>query len=132
MVVLAIFPNPDQAHLLRSHLGELGIRTEITGEYTAQNAPYLSVLGGGVCILVDPADFQAAMEALRSDELLGYSPWSGAECPACGSLKVEWTRTYWKEVPWALFIGSLFLFGIPLLLRRKALHCVDCGALWRA
>jgi hypothetical protein len=84
-----------------------------------------------VRVEVAPEDFGEAMAALSEMELLDASPWVGVTCPTCGSLKVERTGNYAKDVPWFLFIAGLFLLGIPLLLRRKRLHCLDCGALWR-
>ena len=129
MVSIARFPQAESARRVSQLFGESGIRSLVRDLETTPGAQ-LRAKTPGVTVEVDAGQFADAMAVLEQAGLLHYSVWAAVACPRCGSRKTEAAATYAYDVPWPWFILSLFLLGLPLLLRPSRLRCVDCGTLF--
>ena len=56
MTTIATFTTPEDAHLFRAYLGDLGIEASLKDEHFIQLFCYYSNTIGGVRIVVDDAD----------------------------------------------------------------------------
>ena len=100
MTTIATFTTPEDAHLFRAYLGAQGIEGFLLDEYLVQLFWYYSNAIGGVRVVVDDADAEAATKA--------YETYMAAL--RTGPYPLNPVRA-WPVV----FLMSLFV-GIPLIL----------------
>jgi len=106
MTTIATFTTPEDAHLFRAYLGDLGIEAWLKDEHFIQLFWYYSNTIGGVRIVVDDADqddaiaaYKTYMEALRS----GPYPFNPVRA-------------------WPIVLGLSLFVGVPFMLfGRKSL-----------
>ena len=133
LVKLRSYRDPIDAQLTRARLESSGIRAAILDQHLASIQWLYSNAIGGVKVLVEEADLQAAQEALleRGDADLLSQPSdqaplaNGDGCPTCGSSAVRPSRVHRNAAAISL------LTGLPLIAWRRSWVCAGCGHSWK-
>lgn len=123
MITVASFSKPEEAHLLRMRLEAGGVPAFVLDENMVQMDWMFSNAVGGVKVVIEEADAEAAREILEepSADLPGDRP----VCPACSS-----TNTAPDEGPRRVAFLSLLVAGFPFLFAKHRWKCGDCGRGW--
>lgn len=133
---IASFSDPYVAHLAKLQLESAGIVAVLDGEHHVAMDWMISNAVGGVKLLVDDCDQEAALAVLNEaaaeiddaqtgDETPDDSP--GIPCPSCGSTDTFRMRLNRKWVFW-----SLLLLGIPIPFLSRKMCCDACQHQWPA
>ncbi|MBV1841252.1 putative signal transducing protein [Photobacterium ganghwense] len=148
MKVVARFSFPHEAHLAKTNLEAAGIESTLADEHTVNMQWLYSDAIGGVRLLVEDSDANAALTILQADfsECLddGANAFeadaSGVtaagvrasgqrvsderdSCPCCGSTQlVPYTKG--KKPAFVVFM----LLGFPLFFYQHGYQCKSCGA----
>jgi hypothetical protein len=141
LVTVATFDNPFEANFAKERLASEDIEAFVLDEHAASMTGLPSVFGG-IRLQVRARDEAAAARVLeaepdpdafrdhRDPELLREDPDVRPQdvvlCPSCGSdLVVP------APHPPGFVLISIFMLGIPLLLRKRESICHTCGHRWR-
>ena len=133
LVTLRSYRDPIDAELARAQLESLGIDAVIVDQHLVSIQWLYSNAIGGVKVLVDEDDFDAAREALlestppeiSSVSENGLPPERGGACPACFSPDVRPSRLQRNSAAIAL------LTGLPFIAWRHRWVCGGCGHSWK-
>lgn len=153
MKVVARFSFPHEAHLAKTNLEAAGIESTLADEHTVNMQWLYSDAIGGVRLLVEDSDAEAALTILQADfsECLddGANAFEvdafGADasgvtaagvrasgqrvsderdsCPCCGSTQLV-PYTKGKKPAFVVFL----LLGFPLFFYQHGYQCKSCGA----
>ena len=135
LVPIASFRDVLDAELAVSSLRAAGIDAELADENVVGAIWMYSVAVGGVKVLVDRSDVDAArgiLEADHSPELetaLGTAaaePETGERCPRCGAAD---PRTYKLARPAA---AAAIFTGLPVFLWGQRNRCRQCGRICKS
>jgi len=107
MTTIATFTTPEDAHLFRACLGSQGIDAFLLDEYFVQLFWYYSNTIGGVRVVVDDADAEAAIGA--------YEAYMAALRAAPYPLN--------PIRAWPAVLLMSLLVGAPLILFGRQFHC---------
>lgn len=137
MKTIATFSKPEEAHLLRMRLEDVGLRAFVCDEHMVQLDWFYSNAIGGVRVQVFPEDESAAEEFLAADPgVPGGNVVEKVPCPFCGSTSTaldDSVRNVAYLAVW--FFPLLVVLGPPLylMLRRRSpgYNCNDCRRAWR-
>jgi hypothetical protein len=128
-ILAGSFPTPLDAHLAQAALEAEGVRSFIEGEYAVGNAAILSGAMGGVRLMVEEADREAAIRAMteyRRAELAAGEA-RARTCPVCETpTGVDVKRPFWVCLLIALTLGVFCL-----LCRWDLYRCETCEHRWR-
>jgi hypothetical protein len=127
-VVVGNAPQPLDATLLQMELEAHGISSIQDGEYTVAVDPLLSNAIGGVRVMVDESDEEAAREVLSEFYRKRREDETAQEfiCPVCkadDALPVERSFVFWLLMALSL--------GVLALLPWARYECGKCGHRWR-
>jgi hypothetical protein len=133
LVTLRSYRDPIDAELARAQLDSIGINAVIVDQHLVSIQWLYSNAIGGVKVLVEQDDFDAAREALvesttteNASLLENRLPSeSGESCPACCSTAVRPSRLQRNSAAIAL------LTGLPLIAWRHRSVCGVCGYSWK-
>jgi hypothetical protein len=106
-------------------LASAGIDSYLFDEYIVQLQWTMSNAYGGVRLMVDEADVEAALKVLSespTEPALTCSP-----CPECQS-----SNTCPDKLPGRLALGSMLVFQAPVVCFGRQLKCQDCNHTWNA
>jgi DNA-directed RNA polymerase subunit M/transcription elongation factor TFIIS len=126
------FAHEAQLDLMKLH--DEGIAAVLKNERMVSMAPHYSNAVGGVQLLVNDEDFDAAAKVLsyEADEsalLQEMYPEAPLEpvttCPKCGSTNLIQGRSAWSG------LLSLLVFMLPLSIQTKNRYCAVCGHRWK-
>lgn len=126
------FAHEAQLDLMKLH--DEDIAAVLKNERMVSMAPHYSNAVGGVQLLVNDEDFDAAAKVLsyEADEsalLQEMYPEAPLEpvtaCPKCGSMNLIQGRSAWSG------LLSLLVFMLPLSIQTKNRYCAACGHRWR-
>lgn len=127
MIVIARFSFPHEAHIARASLEAAEIRSEIRDEHTVNMQWLYSNAVGGVRLLVEDSNVEAAMEILQADFSAAlqdaYEDEPKDICPECGSDQLS-PHTKGKKPAFVAFL----LLGFPLFFYKHGYICDKCGA----
>jgi hypothetical protein len=133
-ITIATYIGAWEAHLARTKLESEGIFAVVLDDQIASINWFYSNAVGGVRLQVSEADAERA--ALILEKAAEEEPATQQEspvldssiptCPACGSTSIRRER-----FSPAIALLSFLLFGLPFLLNRKRVICVDCNRKWK-
>lgn len=132
LILLAKIWHPLEAQLLKTKLESAGIECYLDDENIVNLNQLYSYVVGHIKVKVKNSDFEKAKEFLKKEKLLLKKDRKAGEklgvvpCPKCNSKILSSDRL---SLPF-IFI-SIFLVGIPILLRRKKWTCNECNFTWR-
>jgi hypothetical protein len=131
LVLLRKFRDLPEALLAKGSLDSAGIESFLADDNTVRVDWLWSNLLGGVKLLVDAENVEAANEMLSQPipetfDIEGVEDYQQPRCPQCRSLDVNFEELY-KPIAY----GSLFL-GLPLPVHRKGWICQSCRHTWQA
>jgi hypothetical protein len=133
-ITIATYIGAWEAHLARAKLESEGIFAVVLDDQISSINWFYSNAVGGVRLQVCEADAQKA--ALILEKTTEHDPATQQEspdldssipaCPSCSSTSIRRERF---SLPIALL--SLLLFGLPFLLNRKRVICMNCNRKWK-
>ena len=133
-VTIATYIGAWEAHLARTKLESEGIFAVVLDDQIASINWFYSNAVGGVRLQVSEADAERAALILEKDS--GEDPATQQEspvldssiptCPVCGSTSIRRER-----FSLAIALLSFLLFGLPFLLNRKRVICINCNRKWK-
>lgn len=123
MITVASFSKPEEAHLLRMRLEAGGVPAVVLDENMVQTDWMFSNAVGGVKVVIEEGDAEAAREIL--DAPAADLPGDRPVCPACAS-----TNTAPDELPRRIAFLSMILVNFPFLFAKHRWRCADCGRVW--
>jgi len=129
-VVIRRFRDLPEALLAKGSLTSSGIETTLVDDNTIRMDWLWSNLLGGIKLLVDRKDAEAATEVLDGPisaalELEDEQVYPQPRCPNCQSLDVSFQELY-KPIAF----GSL-LINFPLPVHRRGWRCQSCRHVWQ-
>lgn len=129
LFLLRQFRDLPEALLAKGSLDSAGIQAFLADDNTVRVDWLWSNLLGGVKLLVDAENVDAANEILNqpipeSFDAGDIEEYEQPRCPQCGSLDVSF-----EELDKAIAFGSL-LVGLPLPIHRKGWLCHSCKHAW--
>lgn len=130
LVLLRRFRDLPEALLAKGSLDSVGIDAFLGDDNTVRVDWLWSNLLGGVKLLVDAENVEAANEILNQPipenfDAGGFEDYQQPRCPLCQSLDVSFEELYKP-----LAYGSLFV-GLPLPVHRKGWICQACRHTWQ-
>jgi hypothetical protein len=133
-ITIATYIGAWEAHLARTKLESESIFALVLDDQIASINWFYSNAVGGVRLQVREADAQRAALILEKDAEEGpaaqqESPVldsSVPACPACGSTSIRRER-----FSPAIALLSFLLLGLPFLLNRKRVICLNCNRKWK-
>lgn len=133
-VTIATYIGAWEAHLARTKLESEGIYAHVLDDQTASINWIYSSSQAGVRLQVREEDSERAIHLLETttkEEPAVQQECSALDmtaplCPACGSSNISRAR-FSSPVK----VLSFLLFGLPFLLNRKLVVCMNCGRKWR-
>jgi|HubBroStandDraft_6_1064221.scaffolds.fasta_scaffold271967_2 hypothetical protein len=135
LVIVARFDLAAEAHLAKSVLEGAGIDCNLVDEQIVSLDWFYSLMMGGIKLCVPQSEAALAREVLALGQTQD-DPETPAEpneeeqrplCPYCRSSAVIHERIWHRFA-----MGSLFLVGIPIPIRRNGWKCRKCCREWRA
>lgn len=129
LIVIRRFRDLPEALLAKGSLDSSGIESFLLDDNTVRIDWFWSNLLGGIKLLVDTKNVEAANEILRQPiseelELEGTEVYRQPHCPNCQSLDVNFQELY-KPIAF----GSLFV-NFPLPVHRRGWICHACRHDW--
>jgi len=129
MVVIRQFRDLPEALLAKGSLDSAGIDCKLADDNIVRMDWFWSNLMGGVKLLVDFDNADAANEILEqpipeSFEAVGTGEYQQPRCPQCGSLDVNY-----QEVDPAAYVTA-WVINLPIPLHRRAWRCRVCTVEW--
>ena len=130
LIVLRKFRDLPEALLAKGSLDSAGIEAFLGDDNTVRVDWLWSNLLGGIKLLVDSENAEAANEILSQPipenfDIEDVEDYQQPRCPRCQSLDVSFEELY-KPIAY----GSLFL-GLPLPVHRKGWICHSCRYTWQ-
>ncbi len=130
LVLLRAFRDLPEALLAKGSLDSARIESVLADDNVVRVDWLWSNLLGGVKLLVDAENAEAANEILNQPipenfDIEGVEDFQQPRCPQCRSLDVSFEELY-KPIAY----GSLFL-GFPLPVHRKGWICHSCRHTWQ-
>jgi hypothetical protein len=130
LVTIARFDTSGDAHVAKCTLEGAGIYCVLRDEEIVSMVWWYSLLIGGIKLQVRQSDVAAANEILAtepSESLVGEAmeQEQRPRCPKCGAMDVIHERI-WRRFA----MGSLFVLGIPIPIRRDGWKCRKCCHEW--
>jgi hypothetical protein len=130
LVLVRKFRDLPEALLAKGSLDSAGIESFLADDNTVRVDWLWSNLLGGIKLLVDAENAEAANEILNQPipenfDIEGVEDYQQPRCPRCQSLDVSFEELYKP-----LAYGSLFL-GLPLPVHRKGWICQSCHHTWQ-
>lgn len=134
LITVATFDDPTIAHISRSRLESAGVRAVLDGEHHVAMDWFITNAVGGVKLLVDRANRDAALqilsenrsETIETDEFDDDSDGLILKrCPNCNSPETYRERLHRKWI----FI-SILLLGMPLPFFSRKMICERCDHRW--
>ena len=129
LIILKVFDNPVDLHILRSRLEADGITCFIFDENIVSINPLYNITVGGIKLKVRKDQYQLALDVLKE---LGDTPYTDEEgkeihCPKCGSADLESGHRSVKGIRgivamFTAFLLTVFPFGLKFVWR-----CNQCG-----
>jgi hypothetical protein len=131
LVTIRKFRDLPEALLAKGSLDSAGIESSLGDDNMVRLDWFISNLLGGIKLLVDAQDAEAANEILSQPiperfEVEGAEEYQQPHCPQCHSLDVSFEELY-KPIAYA----SLYL-EVPLPIHRKGWICQSCHHTWQA
>jgi len=129
MVAVRRFRDLPEALLAKGSLDSAGIDCALADDNVIRLDWFWSNMMGGIKLLVDREDAEAANEILNQPIPEGFNAADAGEykqprCPACQSLDVSFQEL---NKPVAYITAY---FGVPLPVRRRAWRCHSCHVEW--
>jgi hypothetical protein len=130
LVLLRRFRDLPEALLAKGSLDSSGMESFLADDNVVRVDWLWSNLLGGVKLLVDAENVEAANEILNQPipenfDAGGFEEYQQPRCPRCQSLDVSFEELYKP-----LAYGSLFV-GLPLPVHRKGWICQSCRHTWQ-
>jgi len=128
LVTLRNFRDLPEALLAKGSLESAGIECSLADDNMVRLDWFYSNAIGGIKLMVDQADVEAAEQVLTSPipenfEAEGSGAYEQPKCPKCGSLDVNF-----QESDPAAYLS--LAVSVPLPFRRRAWRCRACHAEW--
>jgi hypothetical protein len=129
MVTIRKFRDLPEALLAKCGLDSAGIECALVDDNIVRLDWFWSNLMGGVKLLVDPEDSDAANEILNQPipdgfDTTGTGEYPQPRCPKCLSLDVSF-----QELNKPIAFATAYL-GVPIPVHRKAWRCSSCHVEW--
>lgn len=134
LVTLRSYRDPIDAELAKTRLESWGIHATIVDQHLASIQWLYSNAIGGVKVLVEQSDLEAAREALldasgseppQTPPERVPAPSRGEACPACGARETRPSRLQRNAAALSL------LTNLPLVALQRRWVCAACGHSWR-
>jgi len=133
-ITIATYIGAWEAHLARAKLESEGIFAVVLDDQIASINWFYSNAVGGVRLQVREADAERAALILEMPAEEEHGPQqedpvldtSTPACPACGS--TSFRRERFSP---AIALLSFLLLGLPFLLNRKRVICINCNRKWK-
>jgi hypothetical protein len=133
LVPVNSYRDPIEAELAIVRLEQAGISATLVDKYLTSIQWLYSNAIGGVKVMVEDADLDAARKALNEVQPPGLrtlpeaieSVGIEARCPSCGSEEVHASRLQRNAAAISLLVN------LPLIAWRKSWVCDACGHAWR-
>jgi len=128
MVAIRRFRDLPEALLAKGSLESAGIDCALVDENVVRLDWLWSNLMGGVKLLVDPEDAEAAGEILKQPipehfDVSGIGDYEQPHCPKCSSLDINF-----REIDPSAYV-AMFV-SVPIPFHRRAWRCHSCNAEW--
>lgn len=128
LVTLRKFRDLPEALLAKGSLESAGIECSLADDNMIRLDWFYSHAIGGIKLMVDQADLEAAEQVLTSPipenfDAEGTGAYEQPKCPKCGSLDVNF-----QESDPAAYLS--LAVNVPLPFRRRAWRCRACDAEW--
>lgn len=128
MVVIRKFRDLPEALLAKGSLDSAEIDCVLVDDNVVRLDWFWSNLMGGVKLLVDPGNAEAADEILKQPipehlDVLGVGDYEQPRCPKCGSLDINF-----REIDPTSYVAMAVSLPIPF--HRRAWRCHACHAEW--
>ena len=121
---LTTVSNSIEATFLQHMLEREGIHSFVTNEHTSTMLPhFFGMLGHGIQIMVDDADYDSAKEILNTKQ----NESQARTCPSCGSQNIGFGMKGKKRVGDHLLIFLSLIAGVPMGNIRNKYYCKHCG-----
>lgn len=129
-VIIARFQNLHEALLVKGQLDSAGIASSLADDNMVRMDWFYSNLVGGVKILVEAKDEEAAREVLsepipESFEVEGVGAYEQPRCPKCQSTNISF-----ESLDKVYAYGSMMVVGVPIPFGAEKWRCHGCGAVW--
>ena len=130
MLTIRRFRDLPEALLAKGSLDSAGIESFLEDENMVRMDWFISNLLGGVKLVVDAENVEAADEILNqpipeSFDVEGVGDYQQPHCPQCESMDVSF-----EELDKPIAYGSLFV-NIPVPVHRKGWICHSCKHAWK-
>lgn len=102
---------------------DAGIECWLKNEATTTIMPIWTNAMGGIQLMVEESDVQAATEILQQ---IKVEKRQANTCPKCGSHDVEYINTMRKPINW-LSAALSFFAGDVAVMPEQRYHCFTCG-----
>jgi DNA-directed RNA polymerase subunit RPC12/RpoP len=134
LVILKVFDNAIDLHILMARLESEGIECHVFDENIVSINPLYNITVGGIKLKVGAADLEKAKAVVAEIESTPYTDEAEKPilCPRCESGSLIAGYRSFKSVGGVLSaIASILFFIFPLYYRR-VYRCKDCGYEFRA
>lgn len=129
LVLLKTYDNSIEAHMLKSKLESEGIRCYIFDEYTVTLNPIFSNAVGGIRVMIDAADQDAATKLfieIQNSKLINQTN-EVIHCSKCGSEDFYDYFKSFRGVSGVLSILFSFAFFTYPIFYKTVYKCKKCG-----
>jgi hypothetical protein len=129
LVTIRKFRDSLEALMAQSRIESAGIETFLFDDNMARMDWFWSNLLGGIKLLVDTDEAEAANEILNQPipdhfEVEGFGDYQQPRCPQCQSLDISF-----EELDKAISYASIYL--VPFPVHRKGWICHSCSHTWK-
>lgn len=123
-LLLQVFTNYVDAHIVMGRLNEEGINCWLKDENIVTLGPLLTNAVGGIKLMVAATEFEMAKELLVAMETEKKQKFT---CPQCNSSDIQMITTPRKLSNWLGTLVGFLLMVFPLA-ANKVWHCFNCKA----
>jgi hypothetical protein len=130
LITIAIFRDLPAALLAQGSLDSAGIESQLADENTVRMDWLWSNAIGGIKLIVDSEDVEAANEILNQPipneiDFDDSAKYEQPHCPECQSLDINFEELYRL-----MAYGTMFL-NFPIPVHRRGWVCHSCGHSWQ-